>query len=91
MTIFFAIYSFIQLKIIKAQFDAHEMITQREVVGQRISLALAQRAANFGILLDDISIVSPFSFTWTYSLNLTDRSVANPYELGNVYFWDGNR
>ncbi|PAV77763.1 hypothetical protein WR25_22736 [Diploscapter pachys] len=44
------------LKAIVAQFDAHEMITQREVVGQRISLALAQRAANFGILLDDISI-----------------------------------
>ncbi|CAB3407832.1 unnamed protein product [Caenorhabditis bovis] len=44
------------LKAVVAQFDAHEMITQREVVSQRVSVALAQRAAQFGLLLDDISI-----------------------------------
>ncbi|VDM80754.1 unnamed protein product [Strongylus vulgaris] len=32
------------------------MITQRETVSQRVSLALSQRAAQFGLLLDDISI-----------------------------------
>uniref|UniRef100_A0A1I7X0K8 Prohibitin n=1 Tax=Heterorhabditis bacteriophora TaxID=37862 RepID=A0A1I7X0K8_HETBA len=44
------------LKAVVAQFDAHEMITQRETVSQRVSLGLAERAAQFGILLDDISI-----------------------------------
>ncbi|KAJ1346620.1 Prohibitin-1, subunit of the prohibitin complex (Phb1p-Phb2p) [Parelaphostrongylus tenuis] len=44
------------LKAVVAQFDAHEMITQRETVSQRVSLALSQRAAQFGLLLDDISI-----------------------------------
>ncbi|EFO84978.1 hypothetical protein GCK72_001073 [Caenorhabditis remanei] len=44
------------LKAVVAQFDAHEMITQREVVSQRASVALRERAAQFGLLLDDISI-----------------------------------
>uniref|UniRef100_A0A1I7UJ01 Prohibitin n=1 Tax=Caenorhabditis tropicalis TaxID=1561998 RepID=A0A1I7UJ01_9PELO len=44
------------LKAVVAQFDAHEMITHREVVSQRTSVALRERAAQFGILLDDISI-----------------------------------
>ncbi|CAO4359903.1 unnamed protein product [Caenorhabditis nigoni] len=44
------------LKAVVAQFDAHEMITQREVVSQRTSVALRERAAQFGLLLDDISI-----------------------------------
>uniref|UniRef100_A0A915EKC8 Band 7 domain-containing protein n=1 Tax=Ditylenchus dipsaci TaxID=166011 RepID=A0A915EKC8_9BILA len=44
------------LKAVVAQFDAHEMITQREDVSNRVSLELAERAKQFGILLDDISI-----------------------------------
>ena len=42
----------------QAQFDAHEMITQRELVSQRVNVDLSERAKQFGILLDDISIVS---------------------------------
>jgi len=44
------------LKAVVAQFDAHEMITQRESVSQRISVDLSERAKQFGILIDDISI-----------------------------------
>ncbi|CAI5439563.1 unnamed protein product [Caenorhabditis angaria] len=44
------------LKAVVAQFDAHEMITHRENVSQRVSVGLRERAAQFGILLDDISI-----------------------------------
>jgi prohibitin 1 len=44
------------LKAVVAQFDAHEMITQRESVSQRVQVELAERAKQFGILLDDISI-----------------------------------
>lgn len=34
------------------------MITQRESVSHRVSVELAERAKQFGLLLDDISIVS---------------------------------
>lgn len=49
------------LKAVVAQFDAHEMITQREIVSHRVSVELSERAKHFGILLDDISIVRFFS------------------------------
>lgn len=42
----------------QAQFDASELITQREVVSQKVNELLTERAKAFGLLLDDISIVS---------------------------------
>ena len=42
----------------QAQFDAGELITQREIVSGRINEELTNRAAQFGLVLDDISIVS---------------------------------
>lgn len=42
---------------IQAQFDAGELITQREIVSQKVSEALTERAGQFGLILDDISIV----------------------------------
>jgi prohibitin 1 len=44
------------LKAVVAQFDASEMITQREIVSQKVSDDLTERANQFGIILDDISI-----------------------------------
>jgi len=44
------------LKAVVAQFDAHEMITQREVVSHRVSDELTERATQFGLILDDISL-----------------------------------
>jgi prohibitin 1 len=44
------------LKAVVAQFDAHEMITQRALVSQRVSEELMERAAQFGIILDDIAL-----------------------------------
>jgi len=44
------------LKAVVAQFDASEMITQRELVSQRVSEELVERATQFGLILDDISI-----------------------------------
>ena len=38
-------------------FNASELITQREVVSQRVNELLQERAESFHILLDDISIV----------------------------------
>jgi len=45
------------LKATVAQFDAGELITQREIVSHKVSDALMERAGQFGIILDDISIV----------------------------------
>ncbi|XP_072766850.1 prohibitin 1 [Anoplolepis gracilipes] len=44
------------LKAVVAQFDAGELITQREIVSQKVSEDLTDRAAQFGLILDDISI-----------------------------------
>ena len=44
------------LKAIVAQFDAAELITQREAVSQRIRADLMKRAHEFNIALEDVSI-----------------------------------
>nr|POE47842.1 prohibitin-1 [Quercus suber] len=44
------------LKAIVAQFDAAELITQREAVSNRIRSDLLKRAAEFNIALEDVSI-----------------------------------
>jgi prohibitin 1 len=44
------------LKSIVAQFDAAELITQREVVSARIREDLVTRAREFNIRLEDVSI-----------------------------------
>ncbi|CAK7239795.1 MAG: Prohibitin-1, subunit of the prohibitin complex (Phb1p-Phb2p) [Sporothrix thermara] len=44
------------LKAIVAQFDAAELITQREAVSQRIRADLTKRAHEFNIALEDVSI-----------------------------------
>src|SRR5205085_11059841 len=44
------------LKSVVAQFDAGELITQREVVSERIRQDLMKRAREFNIALEDVSI-----------------------------------
>lgn len=44
------------LKAVVAQFDASELITQRELVSQKVNEDLTERAKRFGVILDDISI-----------------------------------
>ena len=44
------------LKAIVAQFDAAELITQREIVSSRIREDLLKRAREFNIVLDDVSL-----------------------------------
>lgn len=44
------------LKAVVAQFDAGELITNRELVSARIDQELTKRAEQFGFILDDISI-----------------------------------
>jgi len=44
------------LKAVVAEFDASELITQRDLVSQRVNTELTKRSAQFGLILDDISI-----------------------------------
>merc|ERR1711963_1081733 len=44
------------LKAVVAEFDAGKLITQREMVSNRVNQSLTQRAGQFGLILDDISI-----------------------------------
>lgn len=44
------------LKAVVAQFDAGELITQRELVSAKVNEELTLRANQFGLILDDISI-----------------------------------
>ncbi|XP_005096482.1 prohibitin [Aplysia californica] len=44
------------LKAVVAQFDASDLITQREIVSTKVSEELTERALQFGIVLDDISL-----------------------------------
>ncbi|XP_063150323.1 prohibitin 1-like [Candoia aspera] len=44
------------LKSVVARFDAEELITQRELVSRQVSEDLSERAASFGLLLDDVSL-----------------------------------
>jgi prohibitin 1 len=63
------------LKAVTAQFDAGELITQRELVSAKISEDLRDRAANFGIICDDISLTH-LTFGKEFTLAVEMKQVA---------------
>ena len=61
------------LKATVAQFDAAELITQREIVSSRIREDLLKRAREFNILLDDVSLVRQCRPSIAKAQTLTSR------------------
>ena len=53
----YTITSLRHIYYVQAQFDASELITQREVVSEKVQELLMERGNSFGLILDDISIV----------------------------------
>ncbi|XP_024872715.1 prohibitin 1 [Temnothorax americanus] len=59
------------LKAVVAQFDAGELITQRELVSQTVNEELTERASQFGLILDDISLTHlTFGKEFTHAVEL---------------------
>jgi len=63
------------LKSVVAQYDAGELITQREHVSRIIREELTKRASEFNILLDDVSITH-LSFSHEFTLAIESKQVA---------------
>ncbi|KXT02751.1 hypothetical protein AC578_5440 [Pseudocercospora eumusae] len=63
------------LKAIVAQFDAAELITQREAVSNRIRADLLKRASEFNIALEDVSITH-MTFGREFTKAVEDKQIA---------------
>ncbi|KAH8416724.1 hypothetical protein KR009_006032 [Drosophila setifemur] len=63
------------LKAVVAQFDAGELITQREMISQRVSQELTLRAKQFGFILDNISLTH-LTFGREFTLAVEMKQVA---------------
>lgn len=73
-------YSFACSTSLQAQFDAGELITQRELVSQRIRTALIKRSAEFDIALEDISITHlTFGKEFTQAVEMKQVGMSLPH------------
>jgi prohibitin 2 len=62
-------------KAVVAQYNASELLTKREAVSRQINVMLTKRAADFHILLDDVSITH-LAFSKEYTAAVEAKQVA---------------
>ena len=63
------------LKSIVAQYNAEQLLTQREKVSEEIKEDLSKRAADFNLLIDDVSITH-LKFSDDFARAIEDKQIA---------------
>jgi len=63
------------LKAVVAQYNAEQLITQRDAISREVREALAIRTETFGIILDDVSLVH-VTFSPDFAKAIEEKQVA---------------
>lgn len=66
------------VKAVVAQYNADQLLTQRELISREIRESLYERGSHFGLVLDDVSITD-LAFSHDFSRAIEDKQVAEQH------------